>query len=338
MQATSSDGAIQAAGASGRRVMLGRIGGVLGGALAFLVTGSGAEKAKKRDRRRGKQRDMKRNRAHAEGQPDPGRDVAQVTTAAVAATSEPISACYQKNSGDLRRVEEGDICLPSEVSLVWNREGAQGPQGIQGPPGEAGPAGSEGSQGPPGEPGPQGLPGEPGPDGAPGAVGPRGEPGPAGPAGVAGPMGPTGLQGVMGPTGPAAATTEVAEDLFSGVVTNSTSYEPTSQPLSVQVTAPPSGSVQVTVCARMTCLSNNNFDPTEAEMSVRAGNGAAHDAFALAYRFPPGPECQDAFIQSCYTSQMFLGPNQTETLLAVHRTSGQSIRFSARRLFATPLP
>jgi hypothetical protein len=318
--------------------MLGRIGGsVLGWALALLVAGSGAEKAKKRDRRRGKERDKKRNRAHVAEQPNSGRDAAQVTTAAVAATGEPIHACYQKNSGDLRRVEEGDVCLPSEESLVWNREGTQGPQGIQGPPGEAGPAGPAGPQGSPGEPGPQGLPGEPGLDGAPGAVGPQGEAGPDGPAGGAGPMGPTGLQGAMGPTGPAAATTEAAEDLGSGVVTNSTSYEPTNQPLSVQVTAPPSGFVQVTVCARMTCLSNINF-PAAAEMSVQVGNGAAHDAFALAYRFPAGPESQDAFIQSCYTSQMFLGPNQTETLLAVHRTSGESIRFSARRLFATPLP
>ncbi len=42
-----------------------------------------------------------------------------------------IHACFQKNQGQLRVIdaEEGAACRPSELPLVWNQEGPQGPRG-----------------------------------------------------------------------------------------------------------------------------------------------------------------------------------------------------------------
>lgn len=49
-----------------------------------------------------------------------------------------IYACYQKNDGQLRRVDGPGKCKPSEVELQWNAAGIPGPQGAQGQPGAAG--------------------------------------------------------------------------------------------------------------------------------------------------------------------------------------------------------
>ena len=48
-----------------------------------------------------------------------------------------ISACYQKENGQLRVIdaEDGDECLPSQVPLQWNQTGPQGEKGDQGDPG-----------------------------------------------------------------------------------------------------------------------------------------------------------------------------------------------------------
>jgi len=62
-----------------------------------------------------------------------------------------IYACYKKNNGQLRIVNQGSKCLPSEVLISWN------PAGSTGPAGPAGPAGPPGPQGPAGPPGPSGT-------------------------------------------------------------------------------------------------------------------------------------------------------------------------------------
>lgn len=49
-----------------------------------------------------------------------------------------ISACYHAKNGQLRVVPTGQSCLPSELPISWNIEGAQGVPGPQGPPGADG--------------------------------------------------------------------------------------------------------------------------------------------------------------------------------------------------------
>jgi hypothetical protein len=76
---------------------------------------------------------------------------ALLVAAAVAGAAIPdsddgeIHACYQKNNGQLRAIDAqaGDTCRPSEVALVWNQEGVQGPSGasgLSGPSGARGPS------------------------------------------------------------------------------------------------------------------------------------------------------------------------------------------------------
>ena len=92
---------------------------------------------------------------------------ALLAVAAVAGAAIPdlddgeIHACYQKNNGQLRVIdaEAGDGCRPSELALVWNQEGVQGPSGPAGPSGPSGPSGPAGATGPSGASGPSGAPG-----------------------------------------------------------------------------------------------------------------------------------------------------------------------------------
>jgi hypothetical protein len=66
---------------------------------------------------------------------------------AYAQGSDTIHACYNTNSGQLRRVSAPAECRNNETSLSWNASGPAGPQGPQGP---AGPQGAEGAVGPQG--------------------------------------------------------------------------------------------------------------------------------------------------------------------------------------------
>ena len=81
-----------------------------------------------------------------------------------------ISSCYQKNNGQLRVVDAGTACRPSENTLTWNQRGPAGPPGPAGPKGDLGPQGPQGPAGPKGDPGPQGPQGPAGPKGDPGIV------------------------------------------------------------------------------------------------------------------------------------------------------------------------
>ena len=66
---------------------------------------------------------------------------ALLAVAAVAGAAIPdsddgeIHGCYQRNQGQLRVIDAqaGKACRPSEQSLVWNQEGAQGETGPRGP-------------------------------------------------------------------------------------------------------------------------------------------------------------------------------------------------------------
>ena len=70
-----------------------------------------------------------------------------------------ISACAQKNNGQLRMIGAGDRCNPSEVAVQWASAGSPGPQGAKGDPGAIGPPGAPGATGLPGAPGVPGVPG-----------------------------------------------------------------------------------------------------------------------------------------------------------------------------------
>ncbi|HKS26254.1 MAG TPA: hypothetical protein VJS44_00470 [Pyrinomonadaceae bacterium] len=94
-----------------------------------------------------------------------------------------IYACYQKNSGDLRKVSGPGQCKNSEIQISWSLSGLPGPQGPQGP---AGPQGPQGPAGPQGQQGPQGIQGPQGEQGATGATGAAGAAGAQGPQGEAG--------------------------------------------------------------------------------------------------------------------------------------------------------
>ena len=64
-----------------------------------------------------------------------------------------IHACYQKSSGQLRRVGDPIECRPSEVALSWNLKGEKGDAGEKGAKGEKGERGEKGNEG---ERGPRG--------------------------------------------------------------------------------------------------------------------------------------------------------------------------------------
>ena len=110
-----------------------------------------------------------------------------------------IYACYQRNSGELRKVNSPADCRNSEIAVAWN---IQGPPGPIGPAGPTGPRGAAGPVGPVGPQGATGAVGPAGPQGATGAVGPAGPQGTTGPVGPAGPQGDPGLQGPRGFVGP----------------------------------------------------------------------------------------------------------------------------------------
>src|SRR5260221_5558560 len=96
-----------------------------------------------------------------------------ITGSSTATTA--ISACYQKNTGQLRIVTSAADCNKSEQFIRWN---------VVGPAGPAGPAGAQGHAGP------SGLQGLPGTNGTNGAAGATGATGPQGPPGAQGPPGP----------------------------------------------------------------------------------------------------------------------------------------------------
>jgi hypothetical protein len=118
---------------------------------------------------------------------------------AFAATSlvsdDVITACFDRNTGALRKIDDGAKCKPGERKISWNKQGPAGETGPQGPAGPEGPRGAQGLRGPQGNPGP---PGAMGPEGAMGPAGPQGPQGTTGAAGPPGPQGPQGPPGVSG--------------------------------------------------------------------------------------------------------------------------------------------
>ena len=64
-----------------------------------------------------------------------------------------IDACVKKQNGQVRILDAGQACLPSEEAVSWS---------VQGPNGDTGPAGPQGPKGDKGDTGAQGAPGEPG--------------------------------------------------------------------------------------------------------------------------------------------------------------------------------
>jgi collagen triple helix repeat protein len=94
-----------------------------------------------------------------------------IAWATIPAPNGVITACYQKNNGQLRVVDTGESCSPSELTVQWNQTG---PQGSRGPTGPQGLAGRDGAKGANGETGPKGTTGERGPAGPPGPTGAAG--------------------------------------------------------------------------------------------------------------------------------------------------------------------
>lgn len=84
---------------------------------------------------------------------------ATVTTVVAAAGPDPISACADTKSGDLRLLAPGEQCKKSETPVGWNVEGPPGPQGAPGAPGAEGAAGPAGPTGPAGPAGADGVDG-----------------------------------------------------------------------------------------------------------------------------------------------------------------------------------
>src|SRR6266478_512053 len=62
-----------------------------------------------------------------------------IATYSLSASAQTISACYQKNDGQLRKVNAPADCRPSEIPVSWNIQGAAGPKGDKGDPGTGGP-------------------------------------------------------------------------------------------------------------------------------------------------------------------------------------------------------
>ena len=94
-----------------------------------------------------------------------------IAWATIPAPNGVITACYQKNNGQLRVVEAGESCNASELALRWNQTGPQGVQGPSGPTGARGVPGRDGAAGANGATGPKGATGERGPVGPTGAAG-----------------------------------------------------------------------------------------------------------------------------------------------------------------------
>ena len=65
-------------------------------------------------------------------------------TQAQTTNNNTIYACYQKTTGDLRKVSGPGQCKNTEIQISWNTAGVPGPQGPKGDKGDTG------SQGPPG--------------------------------------------------------------------------------------------------------------------------------------------------------------------------------------------
>ena len=92
-----------------------------------------------------------------------------VSYASIPGAGGVISACYDKQSGQVRIYDAGGGipkgCGKTETAISWNQQGPKGDKGDTGPQGPAGPTGGAGPPGP---------------------AGPAGATGPAGPAGSAG--------------------------------------------------------------------------------------------------------------------------------------------------------
>jgi len=56
-----------------------------------------------------------------------------------------LHGCQQKNSGNLRLVEDPNECRSSELPVSWNQQGAQGEPGPPGPKGDDGTPGTSGT-------------------------------------------------------------------------------------------------------------------------------------------------------------------------------------------------
>src|SRR5437588_7765841 len=54
----------------------------------------------------------------------------------LSASAQTVNACYQKNDGQLRRVNAPADCRPSEIPVNWNMQGPAGPKGDKGDKGE----------------------------------------------------------------------------------------------------------------------------------------------------------------------------------------------------------
>lgn len=121
--------------------------------------------------------------------------VSAVMTLPCQAQQKVITACYQKNAGNLRIVEDPTLCKAPEIAVTWNLAGPAGPPGPAGPQGPAGSAGTSGAQG---------------------SAGPAGPQGPAGPAGPAGPQGPAGPAGVSAPAGSSSGGAALAVYSWAG--------------------------------------------------------------------------------------------------------------------------
>ena len=61
----------------------------------------------------------------------------------LSASAQTINACYQKNDGQLRRVNAPADCRTSEIPVSWNMRGAAGPKGDKGDKGNPGESGSK---------------------------------------------------------------------------------------------------------------------------------------------------------------------------------------------------
>src|SRR6185503_14155762 len=83
-----------------------------------------------------------------------------IAWATIPAPNGVITACYQKNNGQLRVVEAGESCNASELALRWNQTGARGVPGRDGAAGANGATGPKGATGERGPVGPTGAAGE----------------------------------------------------------------------------------------------------------------------------------------------------------------------------------
>lgn len=96
--------------------------------------------------------------------------LAGVAFGAIPGAGGVISACYDKQSGQVRIYDAAGGtpkgCGKTETSVSWNQQGPKGDKGDTGPQGPAGPQGTAGPQGPAGPLGPAGPQGPAGPAGS----------------------------------------------------------------------------------------------------------------------------------------------------------------------------